>query len=72
VIELVNICWRKSGPVSITIEVLSDSIKKEVRSRLSFILAERQTSHEQAITGTPCEVPVPRNIPFIVVYKFKD
>jgi hypothetical protein len=36
----------------------------EERRRLSLKLSDAQTSHLQAITGMPCEVPVPRNVIF--------
>ena len=56
----------KSGPVSITTELESDCTKNEVLSLSSFLLVDKQTSHLHAITGIPCEVPVPKNIPFIL------
>jgi hypothetical protein len=34
------------------------------RNRLSLASDELQTSQSQAITGTPCEVPVPKNVIF--------
>lgn len=34
------------------------------RRRLSLLFVEVQTRQEQLITGTPCEVPVPRNVIF--------
>jgi hypothetical protein len=36
-----------------------------VRRRLSRLSEERHTSHLQPITGTPCDVPVPKNVIFI-------
>ena len=39
---------------------LSDVIKTDDRRRLSFAALERQTSQSHPITGTPCEVPVPK------------
>ena len=38
------------------------SIRIEGRVRWSRGSVERQTSHRQPIIGTPCEVPVPRNV----------
>jgi hypothetical protein len=34
----------------------------ELRSRLSFLSFDVQTSHEHAIMGTPLLVPEPRNV----------
>lgn len=34
------------------------------RRRLSSGFLDEHTSQSQAITGTPCEVPVPRNVIF--------
>ena len=61
-----NICCRKSGPASITSVIPSVSIRAEVRSRLSRLSGEVQTQHPQEITGTPCEVPVPRNVSLVM------
>jgi hypothetical protein len=47
-----------------TIVVSGDSIKMEDRSRWSLGLEDRQTTQPQAITGTPCEVPVPKKLIF--------
>src|SRR3569833_1161144 len=55
-----SICCLKSGPESTTITFPLLSIKKEVRNRLSRGSSEVQTSQLQAITGTACEVPVPK------------
>jgi hypothetical protein len=44
--------------------VLSSSTKIDVRKRLSLGSLEVQISHWQAITGTPCDVPVPKNVTF--------
>ena len=43
----------------------SVSIIAEVRRRLSRLSSERHTSQRQPITGTPCDVPVPKNVSFI-------
>ena len=59
-----SICWRKSGPVSITNTFPPSSIKMDERRRLSFSSVERHTSQSHAIIGTPCDVPVPRNVIF--------
>jgi len=40
------------------------------RSRLSLGSAEAHTWQSQAITGTPCEVPVPKNVMVKVVVLF--
>ena len=42
------------------------SIKTETRRRLSRGSSEVQVSQSQAIDGTPVDVPVPRNVSFIV------
>jgi hypothetical protein len=34
----------------------------DVLKRLSLKSIEEQTSQEQPITGTPCDVPVPRKV----------
>ncbi len=36
----------------------------EVRSRLSLKSGDVHTSQPQVITGTPCDVPVPKNVIF--------
>ena len=59
-----NIWYLKSGPESITITLPSTSIKTETRNRLSRWSAEVHTLQSQAITGMPCEVPVPKNVIF--------
>jgi hypothetical protein len=57
-----NIWQRKSGVVSTTIVVDTDSIIMLGRKRLSFVSFDVHTSHSQAIIGTPVLVPVPRNV----------
>src|SRR4051812_49325458 len=57
-----SIWYLKSGPESITITLPSASNKTEVRRRLSCLSVDVHTSQSQAITGTPCEVPVPKNV----------
>jgi hypothetical protein len=47
--------------VSITIVVVADLSSTLLLRRLSFLSDEWQTSHLQAIIGTPPLVPVPRN-----------
>ena len=42
----------------------------EVRKRLSCGSAEVQTSQSQAITGTPCEVPVPKKVTVKILLSF--
>ena len=64
-----SICCLKSGPVSITILVRSVSISTLLRSLLSLGSVEEHTTHVHVIIGTPCEVPVPRNVTFI---SYKD
>jgi hypothetical protein len=55
---------------------VSVSIITDALNLLSFGLSDKQTGHWQATTGTPCEVPVPKNVSFtlrnIVLYKNKD
>ena len=60
-----SIWQRKSGPASIASRVRPVSISAEVRSRLSRGSVERHTGQRQPMTGTPCEVPVPKNVSFI-------
>ncbi len=64
-----NIWYLKSGPESIT-TVLSPSTKIDERSRLSRLSDEVHTSQPQAITGTPCDVPVPKKVMVTVVVWF--
>ena len=45
--------------------VFSLSTKIEERKRLSCAFLLTHTSQSQAINGTPCEVPVPKNVTFI-------
>lgn len=46
------------------------SIITEERSLLSCLFVEQHTLQSQAITGTPWDVPVPRNVTFNVVKLF--
>ena len=57
-----NICCRKSGPQSSEIVRLEVLIRIEVRKRLSRGSVDLQTWHWQPISGTPPDVPVPRNV----------
>ena len=41
---------------------LSVRSRTDGRQRLSRGSVDRQTSHVHPIIGTPCEVPVPRNV----------
>jgi len=50
--------------VSTTKVVVALSTKMLLLKRLSFLLAEWQTSQGHAIMGTPLLVPVPRNVIF--------
>jgi 16S rRNA (cytidine1402-2'-O)-methyltransferase len=47
--------------------VFSVSSNKEVRNLLSRASGDAQTLHSHAITGTPCEVPVPKNVIFTIL-----
>ena len=58
------ICWRKSGPESITKLFPSTSSIIELRKRASFESDELHTRQLQQITGTPVDVPVPRKVTF--------
>ena len=44
----------------------ASSINMEVRSLLSLLSVEVHASQLHAITGTPCEVPVPKKVIFNV------
>src|SRR4029453_6721244 len=56
-------CARRSGPASInTLVPASPRTNTDGRRRLSRGSSERQVLHSQPIIGTPCEVPVPRNV----------
>jgi len=46
----------------------SVSSKTEVRNRLSRASSEWQVLQSHAITGTPCDVPVPRKVIFTLFY----
>ncbi|MCK7559223.1 hypothetical protein MKQ70_31340 [Chitinophaga sedimenti] len=48
--------------VSTTILPASDATRMLLRRRLSFGFFEAHTSQGQAITGTPWDVPVPKNV----------
>jgi hypothetical protein len=63
-----SICALKSGPASITKFFSFIFSSNDDRKRLSFSSVEQQTSQSQAITGTPCEVPVPRNVASIGIF----
>lgn len=45
-----------------TTVVVPSSIKIEVRKRLSRGSVDWHVLHSHAMTGTPCEVPVPRKV----------
>ena len=55
-------CARKSGVVSMTMLASSELIRMEGRRRVSRGSAERQTSQEQPMVGTPELVPEPRTL----------
>jgi hypothetical protein len=40
------------------------------RKRLSFLFTDVHTLQLQAIMGTPCDVPVPKNVTFILSAQF--
>jgi len=61
---MVSICCLKSGPVSTTKCLFSICTEIDDLNRLSLLSADVQTAQLQAITGTPCDVPVPRNLTF--------
>ncbi len=60
-----HLAKRKSGPASMTIRTPHASTMAEVRRRLSRLSADVQTLQRQPMTGTPCEVPVPRKVSFM-------
>ena len=47
-----------------TIDVSSICMCTEQRKRLSLASVDEQLSHEHPITGTPWDVPVPKNVTF--------
>jgi len=55
-------CARKSGPESTNTAIPPALTKIDARNRRFRGSAERQTAHLHPITGTPTEVPVPRNV----------
>src|SRR3954471_22749630 len=56
-------CARTSGPASTSTPCPSSvSTYTDARHRLSRGSAERHVSQSQPIIGTPCDVPVPRNV----------
>ena len=61
-----DICWRKSGPQSSRMRLLLVSTNIDVRSRLSRGSRLVHTGQVQPVSGTPVEVPVPRNVIFIL------
>jgi hypothetical protein len=63
-----SICCLKSGPESTTSVASLVSIKIDERKRLSCLSVDWQTGHWQATTGTPCDVPVPKNVIFKTIY----
>ena len=67
-----DICLRKSGPQSRRMRFPSVSTKTDVRSRLSRGSVLVHTGHVQPVSGTPVDVPVPRNVIFILFGVFED
>ena len=47
-------------------------IRIDARVLLFFGLSEQQTPHLQPITGTPVEVPEPRNKTFIIPMRYQE
>ena len=60
-----DICWRKSGPQSRSRRLLLVSTNTDVRSLLSRGSVLVHIWHVQPVSGTPVDVPVPRNVIFI-------
>ena len=60
-----NICNRKSGPQSMSIVVSPSSSNAEQRKRVSRGSDDVHTSHLQPTSGTPVDVPVPKNVSFM-------
>ena len=56
------ICWRKSGPQSISSRVFSVSNNTEQRSLLSCGSVLLQVWQLQPMVGTPHDVPVPKKM----------
>src|SRR5690625_3826791 len=59
------VCSLNSGPVSIIREVCSDSTQTEQRIRIFRGSSSNSSSPNPPATGTPIEVPVPRNVTLI-------
>ena len=55
-------CIRKSGPESTSSVRSPARTTTDERNRLSRGFSDRHTGQSQPITGTPTEVPVPRNV----------
>ena len=62
VIRSLSTCCLKSGPESMIILFPSTSRWIDALSLLSLKSKDLQTSQEQPITGTPCEVPEPNTV----------
>src|SRR6185503_20708302 len=62
-------CWRKSEEVSTKTDWPACSMRIETRKRLSRGSFDVQVSQSQAIEGTPVDVPVPRNVSFMMKSK---
>src|SRR5215204_3109498 len=68
-----NACARRSGPASISTQVpASPRIRSEGRNRVSRGSSERQVRQSHPIIGTPCDVPVPRNVICKLIYLWLD
>jgi hypothetical protein len=58
-----NACCRRSGVVSTRIDARpGTSMKMEGRRRVSYGSVDWHTRQVQAMSGTPCDVPLPRNV----------
>jgi hypothetical protein len=60
-----SIWYLKSGPASINMTWSLVSMSTDERSRLSFKFTDLHTSQGHATTGTPCDVPEPKNVTLI-------
>src|SRR6478672_10092068 len=65
-----SIWYLKSGPLSITILAFGVSIQTEARSLLLRLSGDVHTTQSHPMKGTPCDVPVPRNVTFILYVYF--
>ena len=62
-----SIWYLKSGPASTRIFSPPYSTNAEALSLLSLLSPDLHTSHPHPIIGTPCDVPVPKNVSLVII-----